>query len=133
MTIRVDNDYGVFRALMDEVEEMNIENGWYDSDRTFGDDIALLHSEVSEALEAFRDEGTVRYFTDTNGDHVFVKGLQEPFPIGVKPEGVGSEFADVLVRLLDTCKRYDVDLWAEFRAKVDYNKTRGHRHGGKAL
>ena len=50
-----------------------------------------------------------------------------------KPEGVGAEAADVLVRLLDTCIRYDIDLFAEWRRKVNYNWTRPARHGGKAL
>lgn len=92
--------------------------------RTFGDDIALLHSEVSEMLEAFRVTGDAR--DQTSVDHAG----NEYNP---KPEGVGAEAADVLVRLLDTCDRYGIDLFAEWRRKVDYNWTRPTRHGGKAL
>jgi hypothetical protein len=39
----------------------------------------------------------------------------------------------VLVRLLDTCARYDINLGREFTRKLEYNATRGHRHGGKNL
>lgn len=104
-----------------EVYEINQANGWFDSERTFGEDVALLHSEVSEMLEAFRDSG-----------------LDDTTPVaqdGVlpKPEGVGSEAADVLVRLLDTCYRTGIDLRFEFERKLAYNRTRGHRHGGKKL
>lgn len=50
-----------------------------------------------------------------------------------KPEGFGSECADVLIRLLDTCKRRGVNLAFEFERKLEHNKSRGYRHGGKTL
>ena len=97
------------------VYQTNLANGWFESDRSFGEDIALLHSEVSEALEAFRD-----------GD---MGSIREDG----KPEGVDSELADVLVRLLDTTRRYGVDLESILLKKLAYNATRGNRHGGKIL
>lgn len=48
-----------------------------------------------------------------------------------KPVGFASECADVLIRLLDTCERYDVDLVQAFEDKITYNATRGYKHGGK--
>lgn len=91
---------------MAEVEEVNRTNGWYDTERTFGEDVALLHSEVSEMLESYRN----------NDDG-----------------GIGPEAADVLIRLLDTCGRYGIDLGKEYRRKMEVNRARGHRHGGKRL
>ena len=112
-----------------EVEQVNREHGWYDDERTFGDDIALLHSELSEALEAYRQwefkDFTKLYILRNDGEII---PCDNP-----KPEGVGSELADVLIRLLDTAARRGIDLEAEYHRKVAYNKTRGYRHGGKKL
>lgn len=151
--VRVE-DGGIFQHMMEEVAACNRQNGWYDNARTFGDDIALLHSEVSEALEAYRVHGTKRVVTDHAGfpysevvevpegepyprqwRYIHKAGAQEPEKEWgpSKPEGVPSELADVLVRLLDMCKRYDVDLFAEWRSKMDFNWQRSYRHGGKAL
>jgi NTP pyrophosphatase (non-canonical NTP hydrolase) len=112
----------VIQDMQERVLEVNKANGWFDDDRRFGEDIALLHSEVSEMLEAYRDHGVSDMTAGLlrNGDPA-------------KPEGVGSEAADVLVRLLDTCERYDIDLSSEFNRKLAYNTTRGYKHGGKNL
>lgn len=112
-----------------EVRDVNTAKGWRSGDNTFGDYCALLHSEISEALEAWRDHkladatGEVRSALDAVG----LEG--QP----AKPEGVGSEFADVLIRLLDTCDVYGIDLDFEYERKIAYNATRPFRHGGRAL
>jgi NTP pyrophosphatase (non-canonical NTP hydrolase) len=105
------------REMELEVYENNVDKGWFDSERSFGDDIALLHTEVSEMFEAFRKGG--------------LADLTEPF--SPKPEGVGSEAADVLIRLLDTCKRAGIELEWEYERKMAYNRTRPHKHGGKRV
>lgn len=109
--------------MQDEVYENNVAHGWFDDNRMVGDDIALLHTEVSEMFEAFRVTGLADA-TET------LSPLQEKYGMPVpKPEGFGSEAADVFIRLLDTCKRRGVDLRAEYERKMAYNLTRPYKHG----
>lgn len=154
--------------LQAEVAEVNRANGWHETERTFGDEAALLHSEVSEMFEAYRDHGTddfsglqftseegygirsaeaaraIARFNDYRGVLV-TDSAPEAFSFtrdelmalaadGVsKPEGVGSEAADILIRLLDFVGRYEIDLLWEVERKLAFNRTRGHRHGGKRV
>lgn len=105
-----------------EVVLVNKDRGWYDKDVPFYQAMALLHSEVSEAVEAYRTHGAA---DQTKPDDTPFAGVVN------KPEGVGSEFADILIRLLDNCDRWGIDLAFEFNRKLEYNKTRPYRHGGK--
>ena len=89
-------------AMTQEVMEWCHSKGWYDKPVSFREAMALLHTEVAEASDAWRRWGT----QDATDPTV------EPNLI-CKPEGVGSEFADVLIRLLDDCGRFGVDLEAE--------------------
>lgn len=111
----------VFERMQEEVFRLNSSKGWYDEDRSVGDMVALLHSEVSEVLEAYR---TFKFQDATE---------RIPNADLDKPEGVGAEMADCLIRLLDMAKRWDVDLAAEFTRKMAYNWTREYRHGGRHL
>jgi NTP pyrophosphatase (non-canonical NTP hydrolase) len=120
---------GYLGTLTMDVAQLNRAKGWYDEPRSFGDLIALLHSEMSEMLEAYRKWG----MDDATERLCHLKGdcrIGCPTP---KPEGVGAEAADVLIRLVDLCGRYGIDLEAETERKLAYNRTRSHRHGGKRL
>lgn len=132
-------------AMQKEVSDWCHEKGWEpDPKRTFGDECALLHSEISEALESYREMGFARFIKtpevvielpgseNYTGPKV-VKGIGVVVPNNPKPEGVPSEFADLLIRLLHYSTVHGINLYQEYRAKMDYNKTRANRHGGKRL
>ena len=94
------------------------EKGWHDAPRSFGDRISLIHSEVSEALEDYRNGyAPHKVFYTADG----------------KPCGVPIELADVLIRVFDMCGELKIDLERALQIKANYNRYRPYRHGGKAL
>lgn len=117
--------------LQIEVGENAIKHGWWDEERTFGELIALCHSELSEALEEFRrgkmpDE--TYYSSPING-----KISREPNEWCYKPEGVPSELADVVIRIFDMCHHYGINIEEAILEKHEFNKTRPYKHGGKVI
>lgn len=91
------------------------DKGWYDGgERNPGEVIALMHSELSEALEEWR-----------NGN------MGTRIEEGGKPEGFYVELADCVIRIMDTFEEAGVSIGDVIRLKATYNKTRPYRHGGK--
>ncbi|WP_058301716.1 nucleoside triphosphate pyrophosphohydrolase family protein [Gorillibacterium timonense] len=104
-------------ALCEAAHANAINKGWYEEPRTFGEIIALCHSELSEALE----------------DHRNGRGLTEIYYEGEKPCGIPTELADVLIRIFDFCGHVCIDLEEAVYEKMAYNATRSHKHGGKII
>lgn len=81
----------------------------------FGAKLALIHSEVSEALEEIREDQPMNETRIING----------------KPEGFGVELADIVIRVCDIAMQAGVNLGAMVNLKMRYNKTRPAMHGKK--
>lgn len=125
----------------DRVHNLAIEKGWHqdrdiNNPHVLGSMLALIHSEVSEALEEVRTgtPGAV-WFRDTfNGELLGPREREEGQPESrYKPVGFPSELADIIIRTLDLCGALGIDIEQAVEAKHAYNCTRSHRHGGKAL
>ena len=127
--------------LRDIIHQNAVEHGWWEPDRSFGEIIALCHSELSEALEAYRDNKPMFYhdcpYTNTRSkcpDQF--DGCQHGKNVNcheAKPEGIAVELADCIIRILDYCGKTNIDIDTLVKVKHQYNKTRPYRHGGKML
>jgi NTP pyrophosphatase (non-canonical NTP hydrolase) len=99
--------------LAAEIIEINTANGWNCTKPEQWADtykvpaiLALVHTEVSEAVEAFRHDDKENFI---------------------------EELADVIIRVLDCAGGLGMDIDEAIRAKLEKNKTRGFRHGGKRV
>ncbi len=101
-----------FNAVAAGVNQTAIEKGWWKGERNNGEIIALMHSELSEALEALRHG-------NPPDSHI--------------PEfyGVEAELADVIIRIMDMAPARGWRIAEAVIAKIAYNRTRPVMHGGK--
>ena len=115
------------RGLQKMVHRLAVEKGWWGEpgggkitkivDEEFGMKMALIHSEVSEALEEYRAGNKLTLIYRETPDS--------------KPEGIPIELADVVIRVLDLCEAAGINLEEAIVLKHEYNRTRSYRHGGK--
>ena len=97
-----------------KVNEINRGNGWdiptrlcfRDDPKLLSSHLALVHSEVSEALEALRAQDISNF---------------------------AEELADVVIRVMNIADGVGISIGFEVLRKLEINRGRGHRHGGKAL
>ena len=110
-----------------------VEHGWWDEPRSFGDIVALCHSEISEALEEHRDGRPMAYVMRAQNGKPYHETDIENWKINEKPEGVAVEMIDCFIRILDWLAWAEVDIDELLMLKHEYNKTRPYKHGGKVM
>jgi NTP pyrophosphatase (non-canonical NTP hydrolase) len=98
--------------LMYKVHMTAVSHGWWEAECNDGEKIALMHSELSEALEALRHNNPLSTSTP-------------PFT------NLEEELADVLIRVLDYAMYRDLRLPEAMLAKMQYNCNRPYKHGNK--
>lgn len=197
--------------LAKEAHQIAVEHSWWDKEPTFGELVALMHSELSEALEEYRAGRPNVWYAcresvpslpcaPTDAYDCVMLGQEENCAYrSDKPEGIAVELADCIIRILDwaghdgvdldrifcavkedrlkwdmdkishfgdfisglhnilsmaytdeednqgiyfcmvidyiqeALKQSGVDLYTVMRAKMEYNRTRPYRNGGKKL
>lgn len=103
---------------IERVHSLAKAKGWHDDPVTVGDvdrtlcKLALVHSEISEAVEEVRN-GRWWIYRDRG------------------PEGLPIELADAVIRIMDLCGALGIDLEEAVRQKHAHNESREYRHGGK--
>lgn len=100
-------------SLGKEIIKINKNNGWNVTTPDNWNDtykipaiLALVTSEVSEALEAFR--------------HNDFDNFKE-------------ECADIIIRVLDMTEGLNIDIDSEITKKLEKNRNRGFKHGNKRV
>jgi hypothetical protein len=118
-------------AVQREVHRVNRENGWWEERevmiRVFTEAtgksyhphliielIGLGHTELSEGVEAAR-----KHPPHTWADHT-------------KKDTLGRELGGTVVRIMDLCEFYGINLAECILAENEHNATRGFKHGGRA-
>jgi NTP pyrophosphatase (non-canonical NTP hydrolase) len=109
----VPNDHPSLNDLAAEINLINTGNGWsvlrpseWGQPYKVPAVIALIQSEASEALEAFRNDDEANF---------------------------AEELADVIIRTLDCAGGLGIDVDKAVREKLQRNRQRGYRHGGKRV
>lgn len=109
--MNVDFQYAYARLAEDAVATSR-QKGWIKGND--GEAIALMHSELSEALEA------VRHGNPPSSHIREFSGLEE-------------EMADVIIRVASFGVHRELRIGEAVIAKMAFNASRPHKHGGKVF
>lgn len=134
--------------MVKKAHDNAVNHGFWENPPEFGTAVALVHSELSEALEEARAGRPNVYYpcnagglcVDDKGDPSLscgsrVRNADDPETFcsarSKKPEGVAVELADAVIRIADLCGFMGIDLEAAIVEKMAYNETRPYKHGKK--
>ncbi len=124
----------MINKLAKEIHENSKKKGFFDEPKNIGEMLCLIHSEVSEALEADRK---CKYANMEAFESLmfFVSYRDyERFKIAFKNDIASSfedELADIMIRVMDLAAFKGIDLEKHIELKMKYNSLQEHKHGKK--
>lgn len=97
--------------------------------RPVAEHVALIVTEVGELYEDHRDglDPDDHWYKNMDGS-LSRSPLDEEYNI-LKPVGIPSEVADIIIRALDFAAEHGIDVELAIAEKMRYNATRPHKHG----
>jgi hypothetical protein len=128
------------KELIEKSHNCAVSKGWWEDENRVPvsvdvmEKLCLVHSEVSEATEDFRNgimEMRYEYKEEAVDSGRFVRVMDHNPGPHTKPVGFPSELADILIRVADLAGALNIDLEKALLEKMAYNATRPYRHGGK--
>ena len=120
----------MINELSKEIHKRNIDKGFFEDKKNIGEMLALIHSEVSEALECDRKDDVCTVSIHAVIGWVKDEDFKASFEQNVK-DTFQDELADIMIRVMDLAAFKGVDLESHIKAKMRYNALRPYKHGKK--
>jgi NTP pyrophosphatase (non-canonical NTP hydrolase) len=123
----------MINKLSKKVHQNAKDKGFFDNEKNIGEMLCLIHSEVSEALEADRKD---KYFNKGFLKIDEVISIEDEtafmwkFGNHVK-DTFEDELADIMIRVMDLAEFKGINLEKHIKAKMRHNSNRDHKHGKK--
>ena len=113
-----------------QVYEANKLKGFDVKKENIGQTLCLIHSEISEALEAIRKDkkASLMAFDYREEDRETDLDFQSDFTSLIK-DTFEDEIADTFIRLMDLVGALEIDIDSHIELKRRYNSLREYKHG----